>query len=238
MIIYPAIDITNGKCVRLSKGDINKKTVYFNTPYEGFKYWKRQNTKYLHIVNLDGALNIENQNFSFLKDISNSDINIQVGGGVRSYEDAKSLINMNYSVVIGTLAIKNEKLLKRLLNDFKDKIIIAVDSINGYVTTDGWVKKSKINLYEFIEYLEKLNVQKILFTDISKDGMLNGPNIEAIKYINEHFNIKLIASGGISTMDDLNVLNELNIYGVIIGKAFYENKLNFKKIMEEYYANK
>ncbi|BEP28582.1 1-(5-phosphoribosyl)-5-[(5-phosphoribosylamino)methylideneamino]imidazole-4-carboxamide isomerase [Helicovermis profundi] len=233
MIIFPAIDITNGECVRLFQGDIDKKTVYYKSPYEAFEFWKNKGSKFLHIVNLDGALNKENKNLNFIKDLNSKySMEFQIGGGIRTYENAENLIKLGFNVILGTIAIENPKLLKKLVKDYPENIIVSVDCLDDFVTTNGWIESSSLKVKDFIKYLEDIGVQRILYTDISKDGALEGPNFEIIEYISKNYKIKLIASGGISSSSDILKLNELGVYSAIIGKAFYENIIDFNTVLE------
>ena len=236
MIILPAIDIKNGKVVRLKQGDFNQETVYSDNPLEIAKQFEKNKAKWLHIVDLDGASLEKNRNIEIIKEIrENTSLSIQTGGGIRSKEDVKKLIDLGIDrVIIGTLAVKNPELLKKIVNKFgSEKILISIDARDGKVATSGWQEESELKVIDFAKKLEQMGIKYILYTDIKRDGMLSGPDVEGLKELKENTSLNIIASGGISSLKDIKKLNELSFYGVITGQALYTNQFNLKEAIEK-----
>ena len=235
MNIYPAIDIKNNKSVRLFQGIKSEETIYFDNPQDAADKFKSDGATNLHIVDLDGAFDGESKNFEIIKSliINNSSLNIQIGGGIRSFEGAKKYLDLGCKVILGSSALSDSDLLKTLVNDYDDKVIVSIDCKNGYATTDGWVKSTNVKNVDLIKNLVDIGVKTIVYTDITKDGAMSGPNFKELNLVNSSFNINVIASGGVSSSDDLLKLKEMNIYGAIIGKSLYENKISLKDILEE-----
>lgn len=233
MIVFPAIDIRDGKCVRLVQGRVDQQTVYYQDPIEVAKLWEAQGATYLHIVDLDGAFGKSTKNRTVIADIVKQvKIPIQVGGGVRSFEDAKELLGIGVDrVILGTVAIKNPKLLDDLLSYYKEKIVVSLDCLDGMIRIEGWTDGSMVNAFDFAKDLKQKGVETIVYTDISKDGMLQGPNFEQLSKIQES-GLNVIASGGVSSFDDMLRIKDMGIYGAIIGKALYEKKIGLKELME------
>lgn len=232
MLIYPAIDIKNGKCVMLTQGKFDKEKIYYEDPREVAKLWKQKGAKALHIVDLDGALEGRSKNFEIIKEIiRETDIPVQVGGGIRNLETIKTLIDIGADkIIIGTKAVRDEQMLKRAVNAYKEKITVAIDAKKGYIATDGWTETSAIDALRFAKEIEQLGVKTIIYTDIERDGMLKGPNFKTIKNMNDSVSVDVIASGGISSTDDLQKLSEIGVAGAIIGKALYEGKINLTNL--------
>ena len=234
MKILPAIDIKEGKCVRLAKGDYSQVTHYFDNPVDVAKKWIDQGSMNLHIVDLDGAKSGKTINYNIIAEIRNSypDIYIQIGGGIRDIESINKYINIGINkVIVGTRVVSDPSFLKRIPSDIKEKVIIDLAVKDGKLAVHGWNNSSDFTLQEFIKILESNNIQEIVFTDVSKDGMLEGMNFSEISNILSFSSIPLIASGGVTSIDDIKYLcgmNEIKISGVIIGKALYENKINLK----------
>jgi phosphoribosylformimino-5-aminoimidazole carboxamide ribotide isomerase len=233
MIVFPAIDIRDGKCVRLIQGRVDQQTVYYQDPIEVAKLWEAQGATYLHVVDLDGAFGQSTKNRTVIADIVKQvKIPIQVGGGVRSFEDAKELLEIGVDrVILGTVAIKNPKLLDDLLSLYKEKIVVSLDCLDGMIRVEGWTDGSMVNAFDFAKDLKQKGVETIVYTDISKDGMLQGPNFEQLSKIQES-GLNVIASGGVSSFDDILRIKDMGIYGAIIGKALYEKKIGLKELME------
>lgn len=233
MIVFPAIDIRDGKCVRLIQGRADQQTIYFEDPVEVALLWQSQGAPYLHVIDLDGAFGQSQKNRGVIGDIAKRcKIPIQVGGGVRSLEDAKELLAMDVDrIIVGTAAIKHPALLENLIALYRGKVIVSLDCLNGFVQVEGWTDGSTINAFEFAQSLKKKGVETIVYTDISKDGMLEGPNFEQLSQIQES-GLNVIASGGISTINDVIKVKNMGIYGVIVGKALYEQRINLKELME------
>lgn len=228
MLIYPAIDIKDGKCVMLTQGKFDKEKIYSEDPVEAAKTWERKGAKMLHIIDLDGAFEGKSKNYEIIqKIIGEIDIPVQLGGGIRDLETIKTLIDIGAGrIILGTKAIQDEEMLKKAVDTYKEKIVVAIDARDGYVAMDGWTKTSTVNALEFAEKIEKLGVKTIIYTDIARDGMLKGPNLKAIKNMNDNVSIDVIASGGVSSTDDLQKLSEIGVAGAIVGKALYEGKVD------------
>lgn len=235
MIIFPAIDILNGQCVRLIQGDYNKEKVYSNSPVDMAKKWEEKGAEYIHIVDLDGAKTGRSINQEIILEIAKTvQVPIQVGGGIRSIETIKDYLENGVSrVIIGTAAINNPDFLQEAVDKFQEKIAVSIDARGGYVATDGWTDTSDVKALDLVKKLENVGVKTIVYTDIAKDGMLQGPNLEEQKAMNEATTINVIASGGVTTKEDVENLRALNLYGVIIGKALYDGKLTLESILEE-----
>jgi len=235
MIIFPAIDILNGQCVRLIQGDYNKEKIYSNSPIDMAKQWEEKGAEYIHIVDLDGAKTGRSINQEIILEIAKTvNVPIQVGGGIRSLETIENYLENGVNrVIIGTAAINHPEFLQDAVDKFEEKIAVSIDARNGYVATDGWTDTSDVKALDLVKRLETVGVKTIVYTDIAKDGMLQGPNLEEQKAINEATTIDLIASGGVTTKEDVENLRALNLYGVIIGKALYDGKLKLETILEE-----
>lgn len=233
MIVFPAIDILNGKCVRLIQGDYNKESVYSDSPVQMAKEWEKKGAEFIHIVDLNGAKTGESVNQSIINNIAETvSIPIQVGGGIRSLDTIENYISNGVArVIIGTAAINDRQFLQEAVGKYKEKIAVSLDARNGYVATDGWTDTSNVTAIDLLKELEEIGVQTIVYTDIAKDGMLQGPNLSEQKAINEATKINVIASGGVTTKEDVKNLQNLNLYGAIIGKALYDGKLDFAEIV-------
>ena len=235
MIIFPAIDIRGGNAVRLTQGDYDQEKVYHTDPVAVAKEWEAQGAEYIHIVDLDGAKSGESANGEAIRRIAqNVNIPIQVGGGVRSMEDVtRHIQNGVRRVIIGTAAIENPSFVQEAVKQYGDQIAVSIDARNGYVATDGWTSTSDTKATTLIQQLESFGVQTIVYTDILKDGMMQGPNFEEVKEVNESTTIDVIASGGVSTEENVQSLQEMNMYGAIIGKALYEGDISLERLMKE-----
>lgn len=234
MILFPAIDIRDGKAVRLIQGDYDKQTTYGN-PVEMAKKWVSYGAEYLHIVDLDGALVGQTENLETVEKILREiDIPVQVGGGIRNIERIESLLSIGVSrVILGSAALKNEQFLDEAVAKFGEKIAVSIDAKNGYVATDGWTKTSDVKAIDFAKKLQKKGVKTIIYTDIAKDGMLQGPNFAELEKMNRETTMDVIASGGVTSIEDLKKLAEFNMYGAIIGKALYTGKINLQTALKE-----
>ena len=234
MLIIPAIDIIDSKVVRLSKGDYGVKKEYAFSPVEQAGIFYENGFSYLHIVDLLGSKEGTTSVLGTIEQIKkNYNVSIQLGGGIRKYEDVENAFKRGVDkIILGSLSITDKNEFERILSSFhKEKIIIASDTLNEEIMIKGWTESAGINIYKHIEYCISLGLRYFLCTDISKDGMLQGAAVNLYKSILDRFpGIKLIASGGISCIDDLKLLNELEIYGVVVGKAIYENKIGLKEL--------
>lgn len=234
MILFPAIDILGGKCVRLTQGDYNKETIYHEQPVEVAKDWENKGAEFIHIVDLNGAKTGKSINQEVIAEIAQStSIPIQVGGGIRSLDIIDYYLQAGVNrVIIGTAAIHDKEFLTEATNRFKEKVAVSIDARNGYVATDGWTKDSSVKAIDLVKQLEEIGVQTIVYTDIFKDGMLQGPNFEELQFIDEATKIDVIASGGVTTKEDIKQLSDLKLYGAIIGKALYDGNLDFTQLMD------
>lgn len=234
MIIFPAIDIKDNKCVRLSQGDFNKVKTYSNEPFDMAFKWKNEGASFLHIVDLDGARSEEIINKKSIEKIAKDiGLPIQVGGGIRSEEKIKSFIDIGVErVIIGTIAVENKELLKELVSKYKEKLIVSIDAKDGKVALRGWEVISEVDSIDLCKELEEIGIKTIVYTDISKDGMLEGPNFDIYKILSQKTSLNIIASGGISSIDDLKKLKDMNLYGAIVGKALYDNKIELKEVLK------
>jgi phosphoribosylformimino-5-aminoimidazole carboxamide ribotide isomerase len=231
MIIFPAIDIKDTQCVRLIQGDYSKVTIYENDPLKVANKWQSKGSEFLHIVDLDGAAEGERINKDIIgKIIKNSKVPIQIGGGIRTTEAVSELLDLGAKrIIVGTKAIKDFEWLSDLVKIYGDKICVSIDAKNGYIATNGWKEISKIKVVKFVKKLESINVKTIVYTDIEKDGMLNGPNFSMYEELIEKSNIDIIASGGVSSMDDIIKLKQLKLYGAIVGKALYSGEMSLEE---------
>jgi len=234
MILLPAIDIKDNKCVRLTQGKFDKLVVYSDDPGEMAKKWESMGAEYLHVVDLDGAKNEGFQNRRSIEKIAKSiSIPMQAGGGIRSEERVKDLINIGVDrVIVGTMAIENRELLTKLVKNYKDHIAVSIDALKGKVATRGWQRVENVDSIEMCKVLESMGIKTIVYTDISKDGMLSGPNFDIYKELSTKTIINIIASGGVTTLEDIKKLREMNLYGAIIGKALYDGRLDFKDALK------
>lgn len=234
MRLIPAIDIINGKCVRLSKGDYSTEKIYNENPLEVAKMFEDYGIEYLHLVDLDGAKASHIVNYKVLETIaSGTNLSIDFGGGLKSDEDLRIAFESGAAQITGgSIAVKNPSIFKSWLQNYgATKIILGADAMNEKIAVGGWLEASKEELVPFIQNYEKEGVIYVICTDISKDGMLQGPSFDLYqKILNETSTIKLIASGGISAMEELPKLAEMGCEGIIIGKAIYEHKISMKQL--------
>ena len=233
MIVYPAIDISKGEIVRLTKGDFSKKNIYKKNLVEQVQSFQKNGATWIHVVDLDGALSGENKNeYSIKKVIENTDCKVQLGGGIRTIKDIEKWISLGINrVIIGTSAIINNDLVEEAVKIFPKKVSVGLDLKGDFVAIKGWTEifKEKEAVYFFRKFSD-LGVESIIYTDINNDGVLRGPNfIKIIKYKNL-IKVPLIASRGVSNFHDIKKLYSFNVDGVIVGKAIYDNKVNLNEI--------
>ena len=233
MIIFPAIDLKDGKCVRLTQGRFDESIIYSSNPVEVAKSFENDGAKYLHIIDLNGAESNDNKNLDTIKEIiKNISIPIQVGGGIRSVEKATKILDAGVSrIIIGTSAIEDFDMLKVLVEKYSEKVIVSIDANHQKVATRGWSTQTEVNAIDLSKKLEKIGIKTIVYTDISKDGMMQGPNFLDYLELSKKSNLNIIASGGVSSLNDVLKLNEIGLYGAIIGKAIYESKINLKEVI-------
>lgn len=223
MKIFPAIDLFDGKAVRLYKGDYTEMTVYSNDPAKIAEKFVLAGATNIHMVDLEGAKDGTTPNISIVEDIAkNTPLFVEVGGGIRTMEILDRYIEAGVGrAILGTAAVTDGEFLRAAVSKYGDKIAVGVDIKDGYVAIKGWTEKSAYSAEEFFSYLEELGVKTVICTDISRDGAMNGTNIGLYKSLSEKYSIDLIASGGVSSMEDIKALSEMGVYGAIIGKAYY-----------------
>lgn len=233
MILFPAIDIKDNKCVRLTQGKFELMNVYSDDPVEMAKKWESLGAEYLHVVDLDGAKDEGFNNRKSIEKIAKSiKIPMQTGGGIRNGERIKNLIEMGVErAIVGTMAIENQELLTQLAAVYKEHLAVSIDAFKGKVATRGWQDVGDVDSVDICKFLESIGIRTLVYTDISKDGMLSGPNFEIYEELSQKTKLDIIASGGVTSIDDIRRLNSMNMYGAIIGKALYDNKLDFKEAL-------
>lgn len=233
MKIFPAIDLRNHKVVRLTEGDYNRMTTYGNSPLETAKKFENAGAKYLHVVDLDAAKDGGDGNTDIICEIaSQTNLFVETGGGIRSEEKIKKYIDAGISrVILGTAAINNFPFLCDMVKKYGEHIAVGVDAKNGMVAVNGWLDVTETDSFDFCEKLRDNGVSTVIYTDISKDGKLSGTNIGAYKRLKEIKGLNVIASGGISSIDDIKSLLDIDCYGAIIGKAIYENRIDLKEVL-------
>lgn len=229
MIIYPAIDIRGGKCVRLTQGRYHEMTVFANDPVEMAEKFQTDGAEYIHVVDLDGARGDANNRNIIASIAERVEIPIQTGGGIRTMDDIEELIEAGVArLIIGTSAVKNPVLVKNALAQYPDRIAVGIDARDGYVAIEGWEKTSSFKAVEFARKMESLGVRTIIYTDIATDGMLSGPNLSAMDEMLNSVGMEIIASGGVSSIEDLISLRKLGVHGAIVGKAIYTGAINLR----------
>ena len=238
MIIIPAIDLRGGRCVRLTQGQASAETVYAENPVKVAKRWYDEGAEMLHIVNLDAALNKNDaENLKALERILfEVNIPVQFGGGVRTVDDARRIDELGATrIVIGTAAIENPVLLEHIIEEFGSTIVVGIDTRDGKVALRGWEKLSNIDAIDFAQKVAGMGIERIVYTDIARDGMLSGINLDATREIAEASGLKVTASGGVASLDDIYALRELEPYGVdsvIVGKALYEGVFTLEEALD------
>ena len=237
MNFYPAIDIKDGKFIRLKQGRLDEVTVYGDNPVEIAKKFSRAGAKWIHVVDIDGAFKGKSINQKVILDIKkNSKTKIQVGGGIRTQESASFYLNNGIDrVVLGTIALENPKIIEQLCENYPGRIAVGIDAKKGMVATEGWSKTSTIEVGKLSKLYENIGVSCVIFTDIEKDGLMGGVSLNQLKNLLKKTKLNVIASGGVSSLDDLKKIKSLkkkNLIGVISGKAIYENKFSVNKAVE------
>jgi phosphoribosylformimino-5-aminoimidazole carboxamide ribotide isomerase len=234
MIIFPAIDLKDGKCVRLYKGDFNKTTIFNSFPFNQALEFQKKGFTHLHLVDLDGALKGKSKNKKIIiKIIKKTSLNVQLGGGIRTLKQISFWIKSGVStVVVGTMAIENPKILKKACSIFPGQIAVALDVRKNSLAMQGWVSQTKISIFDYIKKLKDFGVSKIIYTDIDRDGTKKGLNFKNINKLISITKIPLIVSGGVSKLVEVKKLKKLNLNGVIIGKAIYDRSLNLNYLIK------
>lgn len=234
MLIIPAIDLRNGKCVRLLQGRADAETVFSDDPISVAKRWEAGGAELIHVVDLDGAFTGEPRNFEVIRNMIEAiNVPIEVGGGIRSMDTIVKFFEIGVSrVILGTAAIEDQKLLEEAYNTYGEKIVVGIDAKDGMVAVKGWVKKTGVTAVDLGCDLRTIGIKEIIFTDVKRDGTLIGPNLASIEEMAEKTGLKVIASGGISSLkdiEDLKALETKGVYGVIIGKALYTNAFTLER---------
>ncbi|MBC2259685.1 1-(5-phosphoribosyl)-5-[(5-phosphoribosylamino)methylideneamino]imidazole-4-carboxamide isomerase [Listeria booriae] len=235
MRIFPAIDLKNGRCVRLYQGDFAQETVVNPNPIAQAKAFSEQGATYLHIVDLDGALEGKPINLDVIRSMKKAaNLPVQVGGGIRHMKQVTFYLEEAGidRVIIGSAALENPDFVRQAVTLYGDKIAVGIDAKNGFVATSGWLDVSTTDYLTFAKEVEKIGVQTIIFTDIAKDGTLEGPNLEQLQAMQQAVNVDIIASGGVSNKQDLKQLAQLGLYGAICGKALYNGNISMAEITE------
>lgn len=234
MNIFPAIDLYDKKAVRLYKGDYNQMTVYSDNPLEIAKDFEKQGAKYIHMVDLEGAKDGTTPNIEIVREVAeNTNLFVEVGGGIRSIEVLERYFSAGVKrAILGTSAVKDEEFLKRSIELYGEKIAVGADVLDGYIRVKGWLEKSDYTLSDFFDKMQKLGVRTVICTDISKDGAMRGTNLEMYKKLSREFSLDIIASGGVSSIEDVKALREMNVSGAIIGKAYYIGAIDLREALE------
>ena len=235
MIILPAIDLVDKKAVRLLKGDYDKMTIYSDNPIEIAKDFENKGAKYIHIVDLEGAKDGTTPNIDVVSQIAKeTDLFVEVGGGIRNMETVEKYIETGVSrVILGTSAVTDEEFLKKAVEKYGKKIAVGADIKDGFIAIKGWIEKSDVTVDAFFEKMQKIGVDNIICTDISKDGAMKGTNLKLYSDLSARFDMNITASGGVSSMEDIINLRKLNLYGAIIGKAYYTGAIDLSEAIKE-----
>lgn len=234
MRIYPAIDIIDSHCVRLIRGDYSQKTVYSESPIEVAKKWESLGGEFIHVVDLDGAKSGDMPNFKLISEIAAAvSIPIEVGGGIRSMECADRYLSAGVDrVILGTAALKDPQFAEAAAKKYGDRIAVGIDAKDGKVAVSGWEDVSDVSALDFAVIMQNVGVKNIIYTDIATDGMLSGPNLDAMQEMLERVDINIIASGGVTSIDDIAALKNIGVHGAIIGKALYTGNIDLKEAIE------
>lgn len=234
MIILPAIDIKDGNCVRLFKGDYSTVSKVADNPYETAESFVKAGATWMHMVDLDGAKDGKRINSDLIIDVAkNTDIHVEVGGGIRNMATIEYYLNNGIDrVILGSAAVKDQRFVVDAVNNYDDRIVVGIDAKNGMVCAEGWTDKSELHYIDLAKQMEDIGVKTIVFTDIDQDGTLAGPNLKQLDDLTHNVSCNIIASGGVSNMKDIINLNSLNVYGAITGKAIYTGDLDLSMAIQ------
>ncbi len=234
MLILPAIDLYNKKAVRLYKGDYEQMTVYSNNPIEIARKFEECGATFIHMVDLEGAKNGTTPNIDEVrKVVEYTNLAVEIGGGIRDEETVKKYIDLGVTrVILGTAAVTDDAFLRKMVSKYKEAIAVGVDLKDGYVAIKGWTEKSALTADEFFSHLSDIGVKTVICTDISKDGAMQGTNRQLYKELSEKYPMDIVASGGVSSIDDIKALKSMNLYGAILGKAYYVGAVDLKEAVE------
>lgn len=234
MILFPAIDLFEKKAVRLYKGDYANMTVYSENPVEIAKDFDSKGCTHIHMVDLQGAKDGTTPNISIVEQVATqTDLFVEIGGGIRSMETVERYLNVGVSrVILGTAAVNDEAFLQAAVAKYGDKIAVGADVKDGCIAIKGWLETSSVTLEDFLQKMERIGVKNIICTDISKDGAMKGTNLDLYRQLSERFHLDITASGGVSTIEDIRQLRKMNLYGAIIGKAYYTGAIDLQDALE------
>ncbi len=234
MYIFPAIDLYEGKAVRLLRGEYDKMTVYSENPIEIAYEFEEQGATHIHMVDLEGAKNGGTPNLEIVRQVAEkTNLFVEIGGGIRSMEVIDAYIGAGIDrVILGTAAVENKDFVKTAVEKYGEKIAVGADIKDGFVAIKGWTEKSQYTCFEFCELMQSLGVKTLICTDVSKDGAMQGTNRELYRELSQKFDMQIVASGGVSDMSDVKALAEMDLYGAIIGKAYYTKAISLKEAIE------
>lgn len=235
LIIYPAIDMRGGNCVRLLQGDYDKETIYGDSPFDMARAFAADGAEWIHMVDLDGAKDGKRVNDRFVIEAAKQlKVKVQIGGGIRSEEDILHYLENGITrVIIGSIAVSNPEFAIEMIKKYGEQIVVGIDAKNGYVATHGWITTSEVKAVELSKRFADAGAETFIFTDIATDGTLSGPNIAAVCEMSRVTGKNVIASGGVSGLEDLRALNAEGVRGAIVGKALYENRFTLKEALDE-----
>lgn len=234
MIIFPAIDLYDKKAVRLYKGDYQNMTVYSENPIEIAKDFEQKGATHIHIVDLEGSKFGTTPNIDIVRQIANeTSLFVEIGGGIRTIETAQKYIDAGVSrIILGTAAVEDDSFLETCIDKFGEKTAVGADVKDGFIAIKGWLEKSKLTLDDFLLKMQNLGIKNVICTDISKDGAMKGTNLELYRELSQKYSLDITASGGVSTIEDIKNLREMEIYGAIIGKAYYIGAIDLCEALE------
>ena len=234
MVILPAIDIKDGNCVRLFKGDYNTVQKVADSYMDTARSFEKAGAEWVHMVDLDGAKDASQQNKNIFIDVAkNTKLKVEVGGGIRSLETVEMYLSQGISrVIIGSAAVKNPEFVKQAVKEYGNRIAVGIDAKNGYVATEGWLETSDVLFTVLAREMSRIGVKYIIFTDISKDGTLSGVNAEQLEQINTSCSAEIIASGGVHNIEDIKICKKLKLYGTICGKSIYSGSLDLAEAIQ------
>ena len=234
MILLPAIDLFEKKAVRLYKGDYANMTVYSENPIEIARDFESKGCTYIHMVDLEGAKDGTTPNISVVEQVAReTSLFVEIGGGIRTMETVERYLGAGVSrVILGTAAVNDEAFLRAAVKQYGEKIAVGADVKDGYIAIKGWLEKSAVTLEDFLQKMEAIGVRNVICTDISKDGAMRGTNLELYRQLSEKYGLDITASGGVSTLEDIRQLRQMDIYGAIIGKAYYTGAIDLKDALE------
>ena len=237
MKLYPAIDMKDGRCVRLQQGRFDQVKIYSDSPAEVAALWESKGASFLHLVDLDGALRGRSVNAECIRQIVQTvQIPTELGGGIRTLNDIEEVLELGvYRAIIGTKAVEDPDMLRQAVERFgAEHIVVGIDAKDGMVAVNGWEEVSQVSAMELALQMKEMGVKTIIYTDISRDGMLSGPNVEATKRLSDATGLDVVASGGVSCMEDLRKIHEAGIHGAIMGKSLYEGRIDLAEAVMEF----